>query len=460
MSSFNNPYNKLNIYIINANPEIIMMGIEKIVVSFNKNEVTNYSQFIEKLNDIFKDYGIIENIFNKEGFRIVEFNNLKINNIWNYITNNDIIQATLKYHKEDNIKNKCEKYIKETNNENIIKKNFSNSNSNYITSKSNYPKNINLKYKKDNNNLNNIDLNKKNKKNYSYSLEESSESSSSSYSSEKEVNNKYSEIQDKKTIEKPMKAKDKYNKNIDNESENTNNKKFLGKKRISKNNNIKINNFVNKAKQNEKISKINYELIPSDKLDDISFLNSNYPKLFLPGTKVKFKIQELLKTGIGVGDYHFGVIDNFNSQNNSFLIKDCSSLNEKTMLFMYQYDDDLMCIELKNFVEIWIQTEKNGKDYLEKDPELIKHFIRRQTEFYFCDKNYEKDSFLKQNEDEKGYIPINIIMNFNKIKMITKDRNEFIEALKEEGNKNLGEDNNKSYELNEDFTKIRKKIIN
>ena len=303
-------------------------------------------------------------------------------------------------------------------------------------------------------------MNKKNKKNYSYSLEESSESSSSSYSSEKEVNNKYSEIQDKKTIEKPMKAKDKYNKNIDNESENTNNKKFLGKKRISKNNNIKINNFVNKAKLNEKISKINYELIPSDKLDDISFLNSNYPKLFLPGTKVKFKIQELLKTGIGVGDYHFGVIDNFNSQNNSFLIKDCSSLNEKTMLFMYQYDDDLMCIELKNFVEIWIQTEKNGKDYLEKDPELIKHFIRRQTEFYFCDKNYEKDSFLKQNEDEKGYIPINVIMNFNKIKMITKDRNEFIEALKEEGNKNLGEDSNKSYELNEDFTKIRKKIIN
>ena len=303
-------------------------------------------------------------------------------------------------------------------------------------------------------------MNKKNKKNYSYSLEESSESSSSSYSSEKEVNNKYSEIQDKKTIEKPMKAKDKYNKNIDNESENTNNKKFLGKKRISKNNNIKINNFVNKAKLNEKISKINYELIPSDKLDDISFLNSNYPKLFLPGTKVKFKIQELLKTGIGVGDYHFGVIDNFNSQNNSFLIKDCSSLNEKTMLFMYQYDDDLMCIELKNFVEIWIQTEKNGKDYLEKDPELIKHFIRRQTEFYFCDKNYEKDSFLKQNEDEKGYIPINVIMNFNKIKMITKDRNEFIEALKEEGNKNLGEDSNKSYELNEDFTKIRKKVIN
>ena len=101
MESFNNLFNKLNIYIINANPQIIMLRLDKIVVAFNKNEVTNYSQFIEKLNEVFKDYGIIENIFNKEGFRIIEFNNLKINNIWNYIANNDIIQATLKYHKED-----------------------------------------------------------------------------------------------------------------------------------------------------------------------------------------------------------------------------------------------------------------------------------------------------------------------------------------------------------------------
>ena len=165
----------------------------------------------------------------------------------------------------------------------------------------------------------------------------------------------------------------------------------------------------------------------------------------------------MLKTGIGVGDYHFGIIDNYNEENNSFLIKNCNSLNEKTLLFMYQCDEEnLMSVELKNFVEIWIETEKNGKNYLEKDKELTKHFIRRQVEFYFCNKNYEKGNFLKKNEDDNGFIPIDVIMNFNKIQMITKDKNEFIEALKEEENVGLGEDKTKSYEFNGDFSKIRK----
>ena len=106
MDSFNNPFIKLNIYVINANEQMIILGIEKIVVAFNKNEVTNYSQFIEKLNDIFTDYGIVDDIYNKEGFKICEFNNLRINNIWNYIANNDIIQVALNFKKEDFIKDK------------------------------------------------------------------------------------------------------------------------------------------------------------------------------------------------------------------------------------------------------------------------------------------------------------------------------------------------------------------
>ena len=63
MDSFNNPFIKLNIYVLNANEQMIMIGIEKIVIAFNKNEITNYSQFIEKLNDIFSDYGIIDSIY-------------------------------------------------------------------------------------------------------------------------------------------------------------------------------------------------------------------------------------------------------------------------------------------------------------------------------------------------------------------------------------------------------------
>ena len=152
-------------------------------------------------------------------------------------------------------------------------------------------------------------------------------------------------------------------------------------------------------------------------------------------------------------------------------------MNEKTKIFLYQDDDDLMCVELKNFVELWIQKfgieDKNinnnavnsnnntniiNNNSIDIDDNLKKHFIKRQIEYYFSDNNYEKDSFLKSNEDENGYIPISVIMSFNKIKMITTDKDFFIKALKEaEKMDNLEEvDKNKSYELNEDLTKIRK----
>lgn len=446
MDSFNNPFIKLNIYVINANEKMIILGIEKIVIAFNKNEVTNYSQFIEKLNDIFSDYGIISDIYNKEGFKICEFNNLQINNIWNYIANNDIIQVVLNFKKEDFDK---DKNIELNNTKNI---------SDYKKSKGN--------------NLSNLKDNKKEKKkniiDESYSIEENSESESGSESEYYKKGKSQNNIKSKlllNNIKNEKKLNDFY------ENNNNQNKNLLGKKRKQNNNkskkdfsekpkNNKIKkekNFVNNSQNNSNIKKLNYELIPSDKLDDIAFLKNTFPKLFISGTNIKFKIQELLKTGIGVGDYHFGIIDNYNEENNSFLIKNCNSLNEKTLLFMYQCDEEnLMSVELKNFVEIWIETEKNGKNYLEKDKELTKHFIRRQVEFYFCNKNYEKDNFLKKNEDDNGFIPIDVIMNFNKIQMITKDKNEFIEALKEEGNISLGEDKTKSYEFNGDFSKIRK----
>ena len=430
MDSFNNPFIKLNIYVLNANEQMIMIGIEKIVIAFNKNEITNYSQFIEKLNDIFSDYGIIDSIYNKEGFKICEFNHLQINNIWNYISNNDIIQVALNYKNEDFIINK----------------------KNEINNKSNIKNND---YKETNSKDDNKKEERKNILDESLSLEENSESESNYKNNKKKKNDNETML---KNIKNEKKLNDYYEKNL------------LGKKRKQKNSNAKKNynkkhennkinkvNEKNNSKNNSNIKKLNYELIPSDKLDDITFLKNAYPKLFISGTNIKFKIQELLKTGIGVGDYHFGIIDNYNEENNSFLIKNCNSLNEKTLLFMYQFDEEnLMSVELKNFVEIWIEAEKDGKHYFEKDSELTKHFIRRQVEFYFCDKNYEKDNFLKQNEDDNGFIPINVIMNFNKIQMITKDRNEFIEALKEEGNKNLGEDRIKSYEFNNDFSKIRK----
>ena len=209
-------------------------------------------------------------------------------------------------------------------------------------------------------------------------------------------------------------------------------------------------------------------------MDDVTFLKSSYPKLFNQGTNIKFKIQELLEKGIGVGNYHKGVIEDFNLENKSFLIKNCNcdSMNEKTKIFMYQYDEDLMFVELKNFVELWIEKESDEEvndandmsiDFdIDKNDDLIKHFIKRQIEYYFSDDNYQKDSYLKSKEDENGFIPISVIMSFNKIKMITTNKDLFVNALTEEDNENNSEKGNKNklYELNDDLTKIRKIKLN
>ena len=163
-------------------------------------------------------------------------------------------------------------------------------------------------------------------------------------------------------------------------------------------------------------------------------------------------------------------MDDFNPENKSFLIKICddNSFNEKTKILMYQYDDDLMFVELKNFVEIWIEKDNNDNEddiienslafEIDRNNDLTKNFIRRQVEYYFSDNNYEKDSYLKSKEDENGFIPISVIMGFNKIKMITNDKDIFISALKENEKDENSENGsvNKLYELNDDFTKIRK----
>ena len=198
MDSFN-PFTKLNIYIINANPDIIMIGIERIVVAFNKNEITNYSQFIEKLNDIFKDYGIVESIYNKEGFKIVEFNNLHIDNIWNYITNNDTIQVKLNYQKEEPKENykliKLKSYTN-FNNHDFIKDNSKENSSQNKTS-------IQEKNKKNKNEIkkntiktsldNNYPLNEDN--------ESSDESNSDGYKYNKISKKEYNNPSDKKFVQ-------------------------------------------------------------------------------------------------------------------------------------------------------------------------------------------------------------------------------------------------------------------
>ena len=518
-----NPFIRLKIYVINGNSELVMKGLDKIIITFNKREISNYSQFIEKLNEIYNDYGIVDKISDKEGFHIIEFNNLHINNIWNYISNNDTIYVSL-MNKNEKSKQKVSSWdnknknsnISNSNNKNMLKKvknNISSSSSSSSSSNSSNKKNIYSSSSSSSSLSNSSNKNKISKQiinldssssssssskpilsDYKYIDSSSSSSSSLPKSSHEKKSSPSSYIKvSKSSLEnkesKKVNSKENNKKKIILKNENIKNKKLynnliknnyeenarlLGQKRKNKNHQKnKYSSFQStKRKKNSKNNinehrkiKLNYELIPREKLDDIDFLQKTYPKLFTQGTNIKFKIQELLENGIGVGDYHYGTIDNFNLENKSFLIKNCDSMNEKTRVFMYQYEEDIMCVELKNCVEIWIESEniqKNGeedKNYkVELNEELKKDFIKRQVEYYFSDSNYEKDSFLKSKEDENGYIPISVIMSFNKIKMITNDKDLFINVLKEnEKGDSLGDkNNNKLYELNEDLTKIRK----
>jgi len=547
-----NPFVRLKVYIINGSSELVLKGMEKLIIVFNKREITNYSQFIEKLNEIYEDYGKVEKITDKEGFKIMELNNLPINNIWNYLSNDNIIHVSLTDNKNkkninNNKKNESASFnynIHNNKNENNIKsekkkrnnskssknKNF-NQFSSSSSSKKNNNKNKHVFLSSSSSSSSNLNSPHRNRKEISSSSSSSSSSlsikninknkntfsssssnlkcpkkkvisrnnkqiSSSSSSSSISIKNNNKN----KKIDKKSPIKNNGSLNIINNKESINNFKLLGRKRKDENNSRNNSTFkdtknFNKNKKRPKNKKniynsnkyenknsfnknknsniktninINYELIPSDKLDDIVFLQNSYPKLFNKGTNIKFKAQELLPNGIGVGDYHYGVVEDFNLENKSFLVKNCNSMNEKSFLLMYSTGDDLMCIDIKNLVEIWIESENktsdvsevvNGNNYnVDIDEDLKKKFIKRQIEYYLSDDNYGKDTFLRSKEDENGYIPIDVIMSFNKIKMITTDKDLFIKTLKENGNENnLGEENqNKLYEISEDLTKIRK----
>jgi lupus La protein len=68
--------------------------------------------------------------------------------------------------------------------------------------------------------------------------------------------------------------------------------------------------------------------------------------------------------------------------------------------------------------------------------------IKKQVEFYFSDSNYRKDVFLKScaDSDPDGFVPISVLLTFNKLKALSKDPEEIAAALKESKVVTLSED--------------------
>ena len=58
--------------------------------------------------------------------------------------------------------------------------------------------------------------------------------------------------------------------------------------------------------------------------------------------------------------------------------------------------------------------------------------IKQQIEFYFNDSNFRKDAFLRTaaKEDADGFVPISVLLTFNKLNKLTKDENIIKDAIK------------------------------
>jgi len=56
--------------------------------------------------------------------------------------------------------------------------------------------------------------------------------------------------------------------------------------------------------------------------------------------------------------------------------------------------------------------------------------IKAQIEFYFSDSNFRKDNFLKTSasQDKEGFVPIKVLLTFNKLKSLTLDESAIANA--------------------------------
>jgi lupus La protein len=77
--------------------------------------------------------------------------------------------------------------------------------------------------------------------------------------------------------------------------------------------------------------------------------------------------------------------------------------------------------------------------------------VLKQIEYYFSDSNLPKDKFLWEtvNSDPEGWVDIDILLRFNRLKSLTTDHEVIKNAVKKSA---------ELLELNEDGTKIRRKI--
>ncbi|KAL6752330.1 hypothetical protein V8C86DRAFT_2756979 [Haematococcus lacustris] len=67
--------------------------------------------------------------------------------------------------------------------------------------------------------------------------------------------------------------------------------------------------------------------------------------------------------------------------------------------------------------------------------------VRKQIDYYFSTDNLCKDIFLRSKMDEHGYIPLAVVANFNRVRMLTPDMMLILEAMRDSSIVEVSSDN-------------------
>lgn len=80
---------------------------------------------------------------------------------------------------------------------------------------------------------------------------------------------------------------------------------------------------------------------------------------------------------------------------------------------------------------------------MEKKPTTEQQTLQQQIEYYLSDTNLSRDQFFhsKIQNDDEGYLPIELIENCNKVKKLGASRAQILEAINNSELLEVSEDN-------------------
>jgi len=72
----------------------------------------------------------------------------------------------------------------------------------------------------------------------------------------------------------------------------------------------------------------------------------------------------------------------------------------------------------------------------------LENKVRAQIEFYFSDSNFPRDKFLREQaaQNEEGYVPLQVLLTFPRLKVLTEDLNVIKAALRDSVDLKLSSD--------------------